>query len=50
MFTKEDFLKLVQTTKGRLALAAIAVSLVIPLVLSDNYMLQILTLIVIFTI
>ncbi len=50
MFTKENFLKLVQTTKGRIALAAIAASFVIPLVLRDNYMLQILTLIVIFTI
>jgi branched-chain amino acid transport system permease protein len=49
-FTKENILKLIQTTKGRIALVAIAVSLVIPLVLSDNYMLQILTLIVIFTI
>ena len=50
MFTKENLLKLFQTTKGRLALATIAISLVIPLVLSDNYMLQLLTLIVIFTI
>ena len=50
MFTKESFLKLFQTTKGRIALAAIAVSLVAPLILSDNYMLQILTLIVIFII
>jgi branched-chain amino acid transport system permease protein len=50
MFTKENFLKLLQSTKGRIALVAIAVSLVIPLVLRDNYMLQILTLIVIFTI
>ena len=50
MFAKENFLKLLQSTKGRIALVAIAVSLVIPLVLRDNYMLQILTLIVIFTI
>jgi len=50
MFTKENFLKLLQTTKGRIALITIAVALLIPLVLSDNYMLQILTLIVIFTI
>jgi branched-chain amino acid transport system permease protein len=50
MFTKENILKLLQTTKGRLALIAIAVSLFIPFVLHNNYMLQILTLIVIFTI
>ena len=50
MFTKENFLKLLLSTKGRIALVAITVSLVIPLVLRDNYMLQILTLIVIFTI
>ena len=50
MFTKENILKLFQTTKGRIALVAIAVALVIPLVLSDNYMLQILTLVAIFTI
>jgi branched-chain amino acid transport system permease protein len=50
MFTKENLVKLFQTTKGRIALVAIAVALVIPLVLSDNYMLRILTLIVIFTI
>ena len=49
MFTKENFLQLLQTTKGRLALFTIAVSLVIPHVLSDNYMLHILTLVVIFT-
>ncbi len=50
MLTKENLLKLLQTTKGRLALIAIAFALVIPLVLSDNYMLHILTLIAIFTI
>ena len=50
MFTKENLLKLLQTPKGRLALIIIVVALVIPLVLSDNYMLNILTLIVIFTI
>jgi branched-chain amino acid transport system permease protein len=50
MFTKENFLKLFQTTKGRIALAAIAISLVAPLLLNDNYMLQILTLVVIYTI
>jgi branched-chain amino acid transport system permease protein len=50
MFTKENVLKLFQTTKGRLALIAIAVALVSPMILSDNYMLQVLTLIVIFTI
>ena len=50
MFTKENLLKLLQTTKGRLVLIAIVVALVIPLVLSSNYMLNILTLIVIFTI
>lgn len=50
MFTKENLLKLLKNTKGRLALIAIAVSLFIPLLFSDNYMLHILTLIVIFTI
>jgi branched-chain amino acid transport system permease protein len=50
MFTKENLLKLFQTTKGRIALAAIAISLVAPLLLNDNYMLQILTLVVIYTI
>jgi branched-chain amino acid transport system permease protein len=50
MFTKENLLKLLQTTKGRLALIVIAVALVIPLVLSGNYMLRILTLIAIFII
>ena len=50
MFTKENLLKLLQTTKGRLALIAITVALVIPLVLSGNYMLRILTLIAIFII
>ena len=49
-FAKETFRKLVQTIKGRIALVTIAVSLVIPLILSDNYMLQLLTLIIIFTI
>jgi len=50
MFTKDNLLKLLQTTKGRLALIALAVSLVIPLVFSDNYMLHIFTLIMIFII
>lgn len=50
MFTKENLLKLLQTTKGRLALIAIGFALVVPLVLSDNYMLHIFTLVVIFTI
>jgi branched-chain amino acid transport system permease protein len=50
MFTKKNSLKLLQTTKGRIALAAIAVALVAPLLLNDNYMLQLLTLVVIFTI
>jgi branched-chain amino acid transport system permease protein len=50
MFTKENLLKLLQTTKGRLVLIAIAVALLIPLVLSGNYMLRILTLIAIFII
>ena len=50
MFTKETILKLLQTTKGRLVLIVIAVALVVPLVLSGNYMLNILTLVVIFTI
>jgi len=50
MFTKENLLKLLKSTKGRLGLIAITVSLVIPLLFSDNYMLHILTLIVIFTI
>ena len=50
MFTKENLLKLLQTTKGRLVLIVIAVALLIPLVLSGNYMLRILTLIAIFII
>ena len=50
MFTKENLLNLLQSTKGRLALIAIAVSLVIPLIFSDNYMLHIFTLVVIFII
>jgi branched-chain amino acid transport system permease protein len=49
-FNKENIFKLFQTTKGKLALIAIAVALVLPLVVSDNFMLQIFTLIVIFTI
>jgi branched-chain amino acid transport system permease protein len=50
MFTKKDILNLLHTTKGRLALILIVVALVIPLVLSDNYMLHIFTLIVVLTI
>jgi branched-chain amino acid transport system permease protein len=48
-FTKAKFLKLLQSTKGRIALVAIAVSLIIPLVLSDDYMIHVLTTIAIFT-
>ena len=50
MFTKKDILNLLHTTNGRLALILFAVALVIPLILSDNYMLHIFTLIVILTI
>jgi len=49
-FTKDNFLKLLQSTKGRIALVAIAVSLVIPFVLSDNYMIHVLTTVAIFII
>ena len=47
-FTKATFLKLLQSTKGRIALVAVAVSLVIPFVLSDDYMIHVLTTIAIF--
>ena len=50
MFTKQNILKLLQSTKGRIALVAIAVSLVIPFVLSDNYMIHVLTTVAIFII
>jgi len=50
MFTKQNFLKLLKSIKCRIALVVIAVSLVIPLVLSDNYLIHVLTLIAIFII
>ena len=50
MFTKEGVLNLLNTTKGRLALILIAIALFVPLVISNNYMLRIFTLIVIFTV
>lgn len=50
MFTKQNCLKLLKSTKCRIALVAIAVSLIIPLVLNDNYLIHVLTLIVIFII
>lgn len=49
-FTTKDIFKLLQTTKGKLTLITIVVALILPLVLSDNFMLQIFTLIVIFAI
>lgn len=49
-FTKENILKILQTTKGRIALVAIAVSLAIPLVIRDAFIIHVLTLIAIFTI
>lgn len=50
MFTKENILKILRSTKGRIILIAIAVSLAFPLVVSDTYIIRILTLIAIFTI
>jgi branched-chain amino acid transport system permease protein len=49
-FTKENILKQLQSTQGKLALVTIVVALLLPLVLNDNFMLQVLTLIVIFSI
>jgi branched-chain amino acid transport system permease protein len=49
-FTKENILKILQSTKGRIILIAIAVSLAFPLFISDTYIIRILTLIAIFTI
>jgi len=49
MFTKELIFKLLQSTKGKIALVAFAFSLVIPLV-SDVFMIHVLTLVAIFTV
>jgi branched-chain amino acid transport system permease protein len=49
-FTKDNILKILQSTKGRIILIAIAVSLAFPLFVSDTYIIRILTLIAIFTI
>ena len=54
MFTKEftlkNTLKILQSTKGRLTLVAIAISLSLPLFVSDTYIIRVFTIIAIFTI
>lgn len=54
MFTdvlnKENIMGILYSTKGRIALIAISVSLILPLLVSDAYTLRIFTLIAIFTI
>ena len=49
MLTKEQLFKWLQTTKGRIVLVAFAFALVIPLV-SDVFMIHVLTLVAIFTV
>jgi branched-chain amino acid transport system permease protein len=50
MITKEFIFKWLQSTKGKIALVAFAVALVIPLVISDVFMIHVLTLVAIFTV
>ncbi|MCW4034855.1 MAG: branched-chain amino acid ABC transporter permease, partial [Candidatus Bathyarchaeota archaeon] len=49
-FTKENLLKILQSTKGRIALIVVAAALVFPIFITDSYLIQVLTLIAIFTI
>ena len=49
-FTKENLLKILQSTKGRIALIVVAAALVFPIFVTDAYLIQVLTLIAIFTI
>jgi branched-chain amino acid transport system permease protein len=47
MFTKETIIRLLQSTKGRILIIALAVSAIIPLVINDTFLLHVLTLIII---
>jgi branched-chain amino acid transport system permease protein len=47
---KENLFKILQSTKGRIVLIAIVISLVFPLLIKDTYLIRILTLVAIFTI
>ena len=49
-FTKKNMQKILQSTKGRIALIAIVLSLILPIFITDTYMIRVLTLIAIFTI
>jgi branched-chain amino acid transport system permease protein len=49
-FTKENLQKILQSTKGRIALILIVLSLILPIFITDTYMIRVLTLIAIFTI
>ena len=49
-FTKENMQKILQSTKGRIALIAIVLSLILPIFITDTYMIRVLTLIAIFTV
>jgi branched-chain amino acid transport system permease protein len=50
MFTKTAISKLFQTTKFRILIVAMAVTIVIPLVIEDSFLIHVLTLIALFTI
>lgn len=47
MFTKDTIIRLLQSTKGRILIIALAVSAIIPLVINDTFLLHVLTLIII---
>ena len=49
-FTKKNMQKILQSTKGRIALIAIVLSLILPIFITDTYMIRVLTLIAIFTV
>ncbi len=49
-FTKENLQKILQSTKGRIVLILIVLSLILPIFITDTYMIRVLTLIAIFTI
>ncbi len=49
-FTKENLQKILQSTKGRIVLILIVFSLILPIFITDTYMIRVLTLIAIFTI
>ena len=50
MFTKTAIFKMLQTTKFRILIVAMAVTLVLPLVIEDTFLIHVLTLIALFTI